>query len=97
MRFLQIINEKKFTLITMLLSSYLIFNLLEGDRGLLSYYENHKLINKLNQDKRLLEIKLTQVEKKIDLLTDKINLDYLEILYRNKFMVGKKSERVFLK
>ena len=29
------------------------------------------------------------------MLTDKIDLDYLEILYREKFMVGKKNEKVF--
>ena len=36
-------------------------------------------------------------EKKINLLTDKVNLDYIEMLYREKFMVGKKSEKIFIK
>jgi len=30
------------------------------------------------------------------MLTDVIDLDYLETVYREKFMVGKKNERVFI-
>jgi len=40
---------------------------------------------------------LNLFEKKINLLTDRVNLDYLEILYRIKFMVGKVNEKVYIK
>ena len=53
------------------------------------------IINDLFQEKKLLTEKLNLIEKKNRMLTDKIDLDYLEILYREKFMVGKKNEKVF--
>ena len=97
MRFLEIINQKKFTLISVFLFIYLIFNLLDGDRGLISYYEKQNTKNKLMEEKKLLVLKLNSVEKKISLLTDKIDTDYLEILYREKFMVGKNNESIYVK
>ena len=97
MRFLEIINQKKFTLISVFLFIYLIFNLLDGDRGLISYYEKQNTKNKLMEEKKLLVLKLSSVEKKISLLTDKIDTDYLEILYREKFMVGKNNESIYVK
>ena len=97
MIFLEIINQKKFTLISVFLFIYLIFNLLDGDRGLISYYEKQNTKNKLMEEKKLLILKLNSVEKKISLLTDKIDTDYLEILYREKFMVGKNNESIYVK
>ena len=97
MRFLEIINQKKFTLISIFLFIYLILNLLEGDRGLISYYEKQNTKNKLIEEKKLLVLELNLVEKKISLLTGKIDTDYLEILYRKKFMVGKNNESIYVK
>ena len=95
MRFVEIINKKKFTLIDISLFIYLIFNLLEGERGLISFYENEKLIKQLNHEKILLSSKVNLVEKKINLLTGEIDTDYLETLYRKNFMVGKSNERIY--
>ena len=97
MIFLEIINQKKFTLISVFLFIYLIFNLLDGDRGRISYYEKQNTKNILMEEKKLLVLKLNSVEKKISLLTDKIDTDYLEILYREKFMVGKNNESIYVK
>ena len=96
MRFVEIINIWKFTLISIFLFLYLIFNLLEGERGLISYFEKQKIKKQLINDEKLLTLQLDLVEKKISLLTDRIDLDYLEMLYRKKFMVGKKNEKVFV-
>ena len=95
MRFIQIINQKKFTLIGMFLFLYLILNLLDGDRGLISYYGKHKIKDNLIQEKKSLLVKLASIEKKNNLLTDTLDLDYLEIIYREKFMVGKSKEKIF--
>ena len=97
MRFLQIINRKKITLISIFLCLYVMTNLLDGERGLISYYEKHKVIEKLFQEKKLLLSKLSSIEKKNSLLTDNINIDYLDMLYRKKFMVGKVNEKIYLK
>ena len=95
MRFVQIINQKKFTLITVFLFLYVLINLLDGQRGLISYYEKQKIKQQLIEEEKALSIKLAMVEKKNMLLTDKMDLDYLEILYRQKFMVGKSNENIY--
>ena len=97
MRLLQIINRKKITLISIFLCLYVMLNLLDGERGLISYYEKQKVIEKLFQEKKSLLLQLNLIEKKNSLLTDNINIDYLDTLYRKKFMVGKVNEKVFLK
>ena len=95
MRFVQIINQKKFTLITVFLFLYVLINLLDGQRGLISYYEKQKIKQQLIEEEKEFSIKLAMVEKKNMLLTDKMDLDYLEILYRQKFMVGKSNEHIY--
>ena len=74
-----------------------MLNLLDGERGLISYYEKQQVIEKLFQEKKLLLLQLNSIEKKNGLLTDNINIDYLDMLYRKKFMVGKVNEKVYLK
>ena len=95
MRFVQIINQKKFTLIAVFLFLYVLINLLDGQRGLISYYEKQKIKELLIEEKKTLSIKLAMVERKNKLLTGKVDLDYLEMLYREKFMVGKSNEHIY--
>ena len=95
MRFVQIINQKKFTLIAVFLFLYVIFNLLDGERGLISYYEKQKIKQQMIEEKKSLSIELVNVERKNMLLTNKVDLDYLEMLYREKFMVGTPNEYIY--
>ena len=95
MRFVQIINQKKFTLITIFLFLYVLINLLDGQRGLISYYEKQKIKKQLIEEEKELSIKLAMVERKNKLMTGKVDLDYLEMLYREKFMVGKSNEHIY--
>ena len=95
MKFLQRIDRLKFTLISISLFLYVFLNLLDGNRGLISYYKNKTLKENLIEQKEILLVKLESVEKKNILLTDKIDIDYLEILYRKKFMVGKANEYIY--
>ena len=96
MRFINIINNNKFTLISIFLLLYVILNLLDGERGLISFYQKQQIKNNLVYQKRMLNEKLASVEKKNDLLTDHIDLDYLETIYRKKFMIGKSNEKVYI-
>ena len=97
MKFIEIISKKKLTLISIFLFLYVIINLFDGERGLISYYEKQKMLNDLLKEKEKISLKLTLVEKKNNLLTDVIDVDYLEILYREKFKVGKKNEKIYIK
>ena len=95
MEFINKINQKKFTLISVFLFLYLLLNLLEGERGLISFYKKQGIKNNLIKEKNILTAELKHVEKKNSLLNETVNLDYLEILYRQKFMVGKSNERIY--
>ena len=95
MRFVKIIDQKKFALIAIFLLLYVLINLLDGQRGLISYYEKKAIKEQLIKEKKVLSIELAMIEKKNILLTDKIDLDYLETLYRKKFMVGKSNEYIY--
>jgi cell division protein FtsB len=95
MGFIQIINRKKITIIGFFLFFYIILNLLDGERGLISYYEKQNIKKKLLEEKSFLTEQLALVEKKNELLTEKIDLDYLEILFREKFMFGKPNEKIY--
>ena len=97
MRFVEVINRKKFTLISIFLFLYLILNLLDGERGLISYYEKQNIKKQLIKKEKELTFKLASIEKKNSLLTENIDLDYLETLYRQKFFVGKSNEIIFAK
>ena len=97
MRFIEIIHKKKFALINIFLFLYVITNLLDGERGLVSYYEKQKILDQLLHEKESLTFKLNSVEKKISLLTGTVDVDYLETLYRIKFMVGKTNEKIYIK
>ena len=95
MKFLQIISKKKFTLISIFLTLYVTLNLLDGQRGLISYYEKQKLIDQLVDEKKLLKSQLQSIEKENSLLTDIVDTDYLETLYRKKFLSGKINEKIY--
>ena len=58
MRFVEIINQRKFTLICIFLFLYVLLNLLDGERGLISYYEKQLIIEKLSQEKKSLVLQL---------------------------------------
>jgi len=95
MRFIETINQKKFRLISIFLFLYVILNLFDGERGLVSYFDKQKLKEQLLKEQKSLALRINSIEKKNSLLTDKIDIDYLEILYREKFMVGKTNEKIY--
>ncbi len=85
-------SRKKLLLINIFLSIYILTNLIGGERGLLSYFEKKKLMVNLNALEQKLNKDLVDLEKKNSLLSQKINYDYIDILYREKFKFGKKEE-----
>ncbi len=89
MGFFKIINQKRLTLISIFLFSYVILNLLDGERGLISFYEKKKIKENLIKEKTSLVTQLNFIKKKNNLLTETIDLDYLETLYRKNFLLGK--------
>jgi len=95
MKFLKNIKEKKFILICTFLFLYVGLNLFDGQRGLISYFEKQNIKKQLIKEKEFFLTSLNSVERKNNLLSNVIDLDYLEILYREKFMVGKPKETIY--
>ena len=85
-------SRKKLLLINIFLSIYILINLIGGDRGLLSYFEKKKLVVNLKHLEQKLYKDLKDLEKKNSLLSEKINYDYIDILYREKFNFGNEEE-----
>ena len=97
MKLLQIFRLRKFIFVNILLFSYVMLNLLDGERGLISYIEKLNIKEQLLIEKKSISNQLNIIEMKNNLLTNTIDLDYLEIIYREKFMVGKPNEKIFKK
>ena len=91
-------NLKKnyFILISTILFLYFFFNLLDGERGLISYFEKKSILEDLNSEKVELSNKIKILEMKNSLLTENLDLDYIEILIRQKFLFGKEGEKIYL-
>ena len=96
MKVVEILKKNYFLLISTFFFVYISFNLFDGERGLFSYLEKKEIYNQKIQKKSNLTAELNDVEKKILLLSENIDLDYLEILYREKFFYGKPNEIVYL-
>ena len=90
------IKKNYLILIFTVLFLYFFFNLLDGERGLFSYFEKKIILKDLNNEKVEIIKKIEELELKNSLLTDNIDLDYIEILIREKFLFGKKGEKIIV-
>ena len=94
-----LVNIKKnyFILIYTFLLLYFIFNLFDGERGLISYFKKKNILIELNEKKINLSNKIKNLENKNSLLTDNMDLDYIETLIREKLLFGKAGEKIYIK
>ena len=90
------IKKNYFLLITTFLILYFFFNFLEGERGFFSYLKKNKILTKLENKEANLINNIENFEFKNSLLSDKLDLDYIEILIREKFLFGKEGETLYI-
>ena len=90
------IKKHYFLLLSTFLFFYVFFNLLDGERGLISYFEKKEQYKNMLNKKNELTIQISGLEHKISLLSNNIDLDYIETLVREKFFFGQKGEKVYL-
>ena len=90
------IKKNYFILISTILFLYFFFNLLDGERGLVSYFEKKELLKQLKNEKIYVSNKINKLEIKNSLLTNNLDLDYIEILIRQKFLFGKENEKIYI-
>ena len=90
------LKKNFFILIITFLFIYFFFNLLDGERGLISYMEKKDIYEQLKIDQNTLNSKIADLEHKNSLLTENIDLDFIEILIREKFLFGKEGETTYI-
>ena len=93
---LRSIKRNYFLLTSIFLIFYFIFNLVSGERGLFSYFEKKELLSDLKKEEALLINKIEDIDHKNSLLSTNLDLDYVEILIRERFLFGKKDETIYL-
>ena len=93
---LRLIKKNFFLLTSIFLIFYFIFNLVSGERGLFSYFEKKELLSNLKNEEALLINKIEDIDHKNSLLSTNLDLDYVEILIRERFLFGKKNETIYL-
>ena len=89
------IKKNFFILISTFFFLYFFFNLFDGERGLISYFEKRKILEKLKIQKIELNDKINNLEIKNSLLTNNLDLDYIETLLRQKFLLVNKDEKFY--
>jgi len=89
-------KKNYFFIISIFLILYFFFNLLSGERGLISYFEKKEILANLktNEIRSINEIK--DLDFKNSLLSDNLDLDYIETLIRERFLYGEKNEQIYI-
>ena len=90
------LKKNYFIIISFFLILYFFTNLLSGDRGLFSYFEKKDQLSKLEKEEILLTKKIEDLTFKNSLLSDNLDLDFIEILIRERFLFGKKGEKIYI-
>ena len=91
MRLIESLKKKKFILFNIFFTLYISINLIGGERGLISYFDKKKIYKVLEKKEKMLSINLLELDHKISLVKNN-DLDYLDMLYREKFRYGTKDE-----
>tara|TARA_B100001093_G_scaffold80110_1_gene71482 strand:- start:227 stop:520 length:294 start_codon:yes stop_codon:yes gene_type:complete len=90
------LKKNYFLLVSTFLILYFFFNLLSGERGLISYFEKKQILSDLQKQELLLIEQIMDLDFKNSLLSDNLDLDYIETLIRERFLFGKKNETIYI-
>ena len=69
---------------------------MSGERGLVSYQEKKRILIELQTKEAKLIANINKLDFKNSLLSDNLDLDYIETLIRERFLVGKKNEKIYI-
>ena len=75
---------------------YFFFNLLSGQRGLISYFEKKQILNIQKKEELNLINQIKDLDFKNSLLSDNLDLDYIETLIRERLLFGKDNETIYI-
>ena len=91
MRLIESLKKKKFILFNIFFTLYIGINLIGGERGLISYFDKKRIYEEFKIKDKVLNSELKDLEHKISLIKNN-DLDYLDMLYREKFRYGTRDE-----
>ena len=94
--FVNSISERKFFFIMILIILYIVFNFFGGDRGLIEYFKKKILLKEFQEKNLEITKEINFLTKKNDFLSVNINKDYLDEIYRDYFVLGKKGEKIYI-
>ena len=75
---------------------YIVYNFLGGDRGLIEYFKKKILLKEFQEKNLEIKKEINFLTKKNDFLSVNINKDYLDEIYRDYFVLGKKGEKIYI-
>lgn len=90
------INEYKFYIINLFLIFYFTVNFFDGNRGYFSLQKKKVEFKELTQVEEDLRKKNIKLKNQNEALTKKIDLNFLDEIYRKNFVVGKKNEKLII-
>ena len=90
------LKENLKIIILTILFLYILINLFGGQRGLFSYIEKREVLKNLQFEERQMLKKIKEIELKNTLLSEKLDYDYIDMLIRDKLMLGKKGETTYI-
>ena len=90
------LKKNYFLFLSTFLILYFFFNLLSGERGLISFFEKKQILNDLKQEESIIISQIKDLDFKNSLLSDNLDLDYIETLIRERFLFGKKKEKIYI-
>ena len=90
------LKKNYFLLVSTFLIIYFFFNLLSGQRGLISYFDKKQYLEELKMDEAEIINKINDLDFKNSLLSDNLDLDYIETLIRERFLFGKENEQIYI-
>ena len=90
------IPEKKFYFIILLIILYIVYNFFGGDRGLIEFFKKKSLLKEFQEKNLEIKKEINFLTKKNNFLSVNINKDYLDEIYRDYFVLGKKGEKIYI-
>ena len=69
---------------------------MSGERGLISYFEKKQILEDLQKKELVLIDQIKDLDFKNSLLSNNLDLDYVETLIRERFLFGKKNEKIYI-
>ena len=91
MRLIESLKKRKLILFNIFFTLYVGTNLIGGERGLVSYFEKKNIYNELIIKEAKIDKELMDLRNKIKLISNN-DLDYLDMIYREKLRYGTKDE-----